>query len=322
MLDGEPVRFTGVNVWNATDNPAAPEYRGNPLDLSTASAGFGPGIHVVRVWFFQRLATSHGGARDWSTFDNTLRAAREHNLKVIAVLGNQWADCEGYGSAEAGYRSDQWYRAGYRDESPPDQPSTYLGWVREVVSRYRLDPTIMMWQLMNEPEDATSFRGRCPSDAGTMLRSFVSEVGREVRAIDGRHLLGVGTIGSGQCGTADLDYVRLNASRYLDVADYHDYSLDVVPGDQWNGLAVRAHEMAQLGKPLIVSEIGVIPEQVGGLEQRASLVNDKIVADFELGIRAALVWTWQPVAGGAANAASYDVGPGDPLLARLAGLSR
>lgn len=316
-LGGAPFRFTGINVWNAAESASNPGYCGTPTDLSAAGSEFGPGIGVVRIWFFQRLATSPDGGRDWSTFDATLRAADLHGLKVIAVLGNQWADCEGYESADAGYKTPAWYRDGYRQDRPPGQPDTYRDWVRQVVDRYQNDPTIMMWQMMNEPEARVSLGGSCPTDAGEVLRAFVRDVGQAIKDIDGRHLLGVGTVGSGQCGTSAGEYVRLNADPNIDVADYHDYALEVVPGDQWNGLAARAREMAELGKPLIIGEMGVVPDQVGGLEPRASLIASKIYADFQLGVQGALLWAWRPLASGGTNPAGYDIGPGDPVLDRL-----
>jgi len=317
-LGGSPFTFTGLNVWNAAAPAAAPQFCGAPTDLSSAADQFGSGVQVVRAWFFQRLATSPGGDRDWTALDQALRAAGAHGLKVIAVLGNQWADCEGYSSAADGYKDEDWYRDGYRMTVPPGQRATYEQWVREVVSRYQDDPTIMMWQLVNEPEDASSLGGSCPPRAGAVLRSFARTMGREVKALDPRHLLGMGTIGSGQCGTSDQDYVALNAVPFLDVADYHDYSVDPVPGDRWNGLAARAREMAALGKPLIVGEVGIVPDQVGGTDARAALILLKVFADLRLGASGVLLWAWRPAEAGGTNPSGYDIGPGDPALSALA----
>jgi len=321
MLRGAPFVFTGMNLWNATSNLGPPQYCGSPAALSVAADEFGPGVHAVRLWFFQRLATTPDGARDWTVFDETLHAAAMHNLKIIAVLGNQWADCEGYGSAEEGYKTRDWYRDGYRQSRPPGQPDTYRDWVSQVVTRYRDDPTIMMWQLVNEPEAARWFGGPCPSDAAQVLRDFTRDVGQQVKDIDSRHLLGMGTVGSGQCGTSGDEYTQLNADPSLDVADYHDYSLDVVPGDQWNGLATRARAMEDLGKPLVVGEMGVVPDQVGGFQQRASLIASKLYADHQMGIQGVLLWAWRPASAGGSNSAGYDIGPGDPVLDQLPDLS-
>ncbi|WP_165818457.1 cellulase family glycosylhydrolase [Frankia canadensis] len=321
VLQGVPFLFTGMNLWNANANLGPPQYCGSPAGLSAAGDEFGPGVRAVRLWFFQRLATTPEGMRDWSAFDATVHAAAAHNLRIIAVLGNQWADCEGYASAADGYRTRDWYRDGYRRNRPPGQPDTYRDWVRAVVERYRDDPTIMMWQLVNEPEDADSLGGSCSPDAAEVLRAFTRDVGRQVKDLDARHLLGMGTTGSGQCGTSGGDYVQLNADPSIDVADYHDYALDVLPGDQWNGLATRAHEMVQLGKPLIIGEMGVVPDQVGGFQQRASLITSKLHADYELGVQGALLWAWRPASAGGSSSAGYDIGPGDPVLDRLAALA-
>ncbi|CAH9080964.1 unnamed protein product, partial [Cuscuta epithymum] len=53
---------------------------------------------------------------------------------------------------------------------------------------YKDDPTIMAWELMNEP--------RCPSDvSGNTLKKWIAEMAGYLKSIDANHLLEVGLEG-------------------------------------------------------------------------------------------------------------------------------
>lgn len=322
MLNGSTFRFTGLNVWNAAGSAAGGRYCGDSTDLNVAAPSLGAGVGVVRVWFFQRLATTPGGQRDWSAFDQAVEAAREHGLKVVAVLGNQWADCEGYPTAASGYKSEAWYSGGYREVRPPGLPATYREWVREVVTRYRDNPTIMLWQMMNEAEDAQSLEGPCGPAAARHLRDFASDISGLIKRHDRHHLVSVGTAGSGQCGTSRGDYQALYAIPTVDVAEYHDYSPEPIPGDRWNGLAERLRQANELDKPLMVGEMGVVADQAGGLRGRAVLVRRKLAAQFAAGVCGVLLWAWRAGSAGGSNPHGYEIGPRDPVLAQLADVAR
>ncbi|MCW2549442.1 MAG: hypothetical protein JWN96_3902 [Mycobacterium sp.] len=321
-LFGSTFRFTGMNVWNAAAGAAVDRYCGDATDLSQAAPAFGTGVQVVRVWFFQRLATTPDGRRDWSALDATLKAAREKGLKVVAVLGNQWADCEGYDSASAGYKNEAWYSEGYRSIKPPGLPATYRDWVREVVTRYRNDPTVMLWQMVNEPEDAESQQGTCGPNAAKTLRGFADDVGTLIKHLDHHHLVSVGTAGSGQCGTSRGEYQSLYALPTEDVLEYHDYTSETIPGDQWNGLAVRLQQAKALGKPLLIGEMGVMADKAGGLAGRAALVHQKLDAQFGAGVQGVLLWAWRAQSAGGSDEKGYSIGPRDPVLTPLANVAR
>jgi hypothetical protein len=90
-------------------------------------------------------------------------------------------------------------------------------------------------------------------------------------------------------------------------------------GDQWNGLAVRFAQAAALGKPIITGEAGIEAGTGPSCEsftRRASDMQAKAQAQFAAGSSAFLVWNWvlDPL-----GTCSYNTGPGDPLMATLAG---
>ncbi len=59
QLDGQPYRFTGINVYNANNASGCwyPMGSGSTLDDSLAAISASGGPKVIRAWFFQALAT-------------------------------------------------------------------------------------------------------------------------------------------------------------------------------------------------------------------------------------------------------------------------
>ena len=309
-LDGAPYRFTGLNIYNANSNGWCWYSMGGSV-LDDSLAAIGPGKSAFRSWFFQQLATN--GGRDWSAFDNTLATARARGVKVIATLIDQWGNC---GSpVPGGYKDASWYEGGYQQPDPAGIVS-YRDWVAEIVDRYKDDPTILAWQLVNEPEV-----GDCSavpeSTATADLKAFAADVSGLIKSIDANHLVSLGTLGGGQCGTQGADYQDVMSVPTLDLCEYHDYQpSDPIPGDQWNGLQVRLDQCNALNKPLVVGELGIKPNDVGGtLAARAQTLHAKLWAQFNAGVVGELAWAWDKDGSTLDN---YDIGPGDPALDVLA----
>ncbi|TMB94297.1 MAG: hypothetical protein E6J42_11640 [Chloroflexi bacterium] len=314
-LNGQPYRFTGLNIYNANSDGWCwyPMNSGNALD--NALTAIGPGHAAMRSWFFQPMATT-GGVRDWSAFDHTLAVAAAHGIKVIVTLTDQWGEC---GIAEDGgssyYKTKDWYTNGYK-AADPGMIASYRDWAAEVVTRYRDDPTVLMWQLINEAEVKESQSVGClPGTEGRdTLMAWASDVSGLVKSIDPNHLVSLGTIGGGQCATQYTEYQDVHSLPAIDLCEYHDYTPNVaMPGDPWNGLQFRINQCNALNKPLFIGEVGIKPEDVPGgtLADRAAAVKAKAVAQFDAGIDGMLAWAWDND-GSTLN--NYDIGPGDPAL--------
>jgi endo-1,4-beta-mannosidase len=288
---------------------------GSTLDESLADIG--PGQEVIRAWFFQRLAM-RDGVRDWTAFDRTLATARAHGQRVVVTLGNQWGDCEN-ASGSPVYKSEAWYRSGYRDAIDPGALVSYRDWVREIVARYRGDPVVLAWQLLNEAEALTAAGGSCGSTAEASVQAWASDVSALVKSIDPNHLVSLGTIGSGQCGTStNQSYERLHALPTIDLCEYHDYDQPApLPGDAWNGLAVRLAQCLAMDKPMFVGELGLKSGDVGGLNARAAVIEAKLEAQFAAGVAGVLLWDWRTGEHGGSTGGGYEFGPDDPALALL-----
>jgi mannan endo-1,4-beta-mannosidase len=312
-LAGQPFRFTGLNIYNANSINNCWYTLGTGSGLDGSLTSLNGAQQVFRAWFFQREATING-VRDWSAFDHTLAVAAAHGQRVIATLGNQWGECE-----DAIYKSEAWYQGGYRSTVAASTIEPYRAWVAEVVSHYRNNPTIMAWQLINEAEDATVRGGACSATAVASLYNFTADVGALVKSIDSNHLLNLGTIGSGQCGASGTAYQYVHSVPAIDLCEYHDYSGPnvLVPGDAWNGLAVRISQCRALGKPLFVGEMGLLTSQTGTVAARASAFSAKVHAQFTSGVVGELLWDWRAGYAGGSSPTGYEIGPSDPAIGIL-----
>ena len=315
-LDGAPYTFTGMNVYNANNTGGCWNALSDTvLEESLDAIG---GQRVIRAWFFQSLATS-GGVRDWWAFDRTLAFAAARGMKVIPTLGNQWGACDGPIGGPGVDKDEAWYRTGYASATSPGSSVSYRDWVAEVVDRYANDPTVLAWQLMNEAEvkPVVGDGLPCSAEAALILRDFAADVSTLVKSIDPDHLVSLGTIGGGQCGTSFEEYAFVHDLPTIDVCEYHDYGPPTAAfsGDEFNGLAKRIAQCDALDKPLIIGESGIRPSDVNGtLAGRASTFRAKIEAQLDAGIDGVLLWAWNP---DGSTLADYDIGPGDPTVTVL-----
>jgi endo-1,4-beta-mannosidase len=277
---------------------------GTGSSLDTALTDVGSGTEVFRSWFFQYLATTNG-QRDWSAFDHTLAVARAHGMKVIVTLGNQWGSCE---SATSEYKWDSWYTGGYKTQILPGTTVPYRQWVQEIVSRYKNDPTVAMWQLMNEAEVKIDNTSTCAPASD--LYNFAADVAGLIKSIDPNHLVSLGTMGAGQCGSQGGDYKYINSVPSVDVCEYHDYGHETEALPAY--LAADISACNALNKPIFVGEAGIKATSVGGtLADRAAAFQAKLSAQLKAGVRGFLVWSWN---NSASTTDNWPVGPGDPTI--------
>ena len=300
VLDGAPFSFSGFDIYQANSRTNCSYTMGTGPALDRALASIGPTHRVFRAWFFQYLATRNG-VRDWSAFDHTLAVAAAHGDKVIVTLGNEWGSCE---SRRSVVKTVGWYETGYRTEVLPGTTVPYRAWVAEVVARYAHDPTVAMWQLMNEAETRIDGSACGPAD---VLRTWAADVSALVKRLDPDHLLNVGT-GGDQCGARGSDYAGLYALPTVDVCEYHDYGHDATPLPSAVADDIAACEV--LGKPIFAGEVGIRAADAGGARARSRELLAKDQAQRAAGIAGFLVWSWSD----SPRAGSFEVGPGDPLL--------
>ncbi len=168
-------------------------------------------------------------------------------------------------------------------------------------------PATRFWQIGNELaiDSPSGCDGSTEAAGAQALRAFADDIATEIKQVDPNHLVSLGTIGTGQCGLEQRDYEYVQAGA-VDLCDYHDYNeaTDALPDDGYNRLAQRLTQCGALGKPLVVTESGIVAD-VGDQGQstgvidsqtlalRASLFQQKLTAAFDAGVSGYLLWEKQ-----------------------------
>lgn len=304
---GQPYTFRGLNIYDA--------YR---INIDRALTKIRSGQAVFRAFFYQHMATVNG-TRDWTALDRVVKAAGAHHVRVIPVLADQWgASTDGptkylswwptpYGGD--GYKTKIW---GSTDLVP------YRQWVSEVVTRYRDDPAIAFWQLINEGEAPNPDGSANETTARQAIRTFADDVGGLVKSLDTHHPVALGTL-PGEVGSNEADYSYIYASPSIDIADYHDYGSPYSPlgnTDPYNGLQATIDRAHALNKPIVVDEMGIhwTRLDVPTINRRSQLFHNKMLAQSRAGVAGSLLWCWSDPASATQD---YEIGPGDPSLKLL-----
>ncbi|BFU46624.1 hypothetical protein KRMM14A1004_48610 [Krasilnikovia sp. MM14-A1004] len=235
MLDGKQFKYVGLNAYGMSgcDGPAWSD-----AQLADYFARLAPNT-VTRTWAFRPFGTA--------ALDRIVATAAKYQQKVIFTLAdgrNYCGEHDGAVTPEGGDKSTAWYAGGYK--------TTYLPWVTTVVTRYKDNPTVAMWEMINEPG---SFSSAAYTDA--LVKGFFDTTAAKIKSIDPNHLVGTGVLSEDMKGTSN--YATLHASPNIDVASLHEYEYD------WNDsnsiitghLARVLAQLAPVGKPVIIGETGV-----------------------------------------------------------------
>jgi mannan endo-1,4-beta-mannosidase len=205
--------------------------------------------------------------------DYLLDSARTHGIKLILSFVSNWTPEGGVNSfaGNLGYEHNAFFY-----EEPVKQ--AYRTWVESILTRnntfsglpYVEDPTIMAWNLINEPI--------CDECEAYTLQNWIQEMSQFVKSIDSNHLLTVGeegysslteegvelNPGSGWAEKFGQDFYQDHAFDEIDFATTHVWV------DNWkeedgpelgvdffrNWIEGHVNMSDRLGKPLVLEEFG------------------------------------------------------------------
>ncbi|KAJ4846000.1 Mannan endo-1,4-beta-mannosidase 2 [Turnera subulata] len=242
VLNGSPFLFNGFNSYWMMTVASQPSERHKVTDVFRQAAA--AGLTVCRTWAFsdggnQALQLSPGVYSEpvFQGLDFVISEAKKYGIRLILALSNNYHD---YGG-RAQYVN--WARAaGVPVENEDDfytnavVKAYYKNHVKKVLTRinsftrvaYKDEPTIMAWELMNEP--------RCQADySGKTVNGWIQEMAPYVKSIDNNHLLTVGMEGfygdsipdrkqynpGYQVGT---DFISNHMIKEIDFATIHAYA--------------------------------------------------------------------------------------------------
>lgn len=347
VVNGKPFYFVGFNSYWLGDR-----YRTNwersIVDRFLADAQK-LGLTVARAWAFNTALPRQKNDYDEAQFrglDYMIAAADKYNIRLVLALGNLWNAFKGpehFLNYATGSADGKTVLDFYQDRATRDMYKAHISRIVNRVNtitgkRYRDDPTIMAWNVMNEP--------RCPGcDAKQQQvhHSWVLEMVRHLKAIDPNHLISLGTEGffqkreenayhlfnpgaGGQC--EGEDWLVLSNIKEIDFSTLHVYERHMESFPQFSGNPkwskwekcnfqcylnwfveyIDLHERLSLNttrKPMVLEEFGATwwHTNEGDRKVLFKLVYDKLANSKKIGGSLAGAMFW--------NAAHKDMGDYD-----------
>jgi mannan endo-1,4-beta-mannosidase len=220
------------------------------------------GLTVIRTWAFCEGA-SHDGycfqprpyeyhEPTFKQLDYAIAKAGQSGIKLILTLANNWSDFGGIPQ----YLN--WYGLNNHDDFYRDQrvKDTYKAYIKQVINRvntitgvpYKDDPTILAWELMNEPRSYDL----------PVFYAWVDEMSNYIKELDPNHLRSTGSEGA-----ISSDVYQTHKSDAVDFISFHLYpnwwGFDRERSKQY----IREHVKIarEMGKPIFLGEFGIDKQQ-------------------------------------------------------------
>jgi mannan endo-1,4-beta-mannosidase len=252
LLDNKPYKFAGANTYYLSQ---ASREENVQLFADAHAMGFS----VIRTWATPDQVT------DLAQLDTTVALARSYGIRLILPLVNNWSDgMDRYVRAAGGTFHDQFFTSGVLR-------AEYKSWVRQVVDRYRGDPTIFAWELANEPRCSADDLPASSTCNSQILVNWAAEMSTYIKGLDPAHMVSVGDEGFLSAriasdyyynGSEGVDHQKLTALPNVDFSTVHLYSegwhRDIQWGAEW--IVNQAKAARTVGKPMVLEEFGTIDQ--------------------------------------------------------------
>ena len=306
-LDGKPFEFAGTNNYYLG-------YKSSTMADNVLSDAQAARFDVVRTWGFQDFQNPDGsgsvqssfegvwyqawdaaaghpmindGANGLQKLDHVIAAAAARNIKLIIPFVNNWNSFGGMdqyvrwagGSTHAQFYTDPKIQGWFKTYI-----STLLNRTNSITGvKYKDDPTIMSWELANEPRCTSAGvypDGTCDT---TTITNWASTMSTFIKTIDTHHLLAVGDEGAFCRAPADwtltqkygasgygpglgedckdgIDTIALTALPNIDMMSMHLYPDNWKESVAWGNGWITEHAAAakKLGKPVYLGEFGLL----------------------------------------------------------------
>ncbi len=247
-------------------------------------------LNVVRTWGFLDIGKQgpadgvyfqywdgakpayNDGPNGLERMDYIIAKAREEGVRLVIPLTNNWSTFGGM-DQYVRWAGGQYHDDFYRD---PKIRGWYKDWISHMLNRvntitgvaYKDDPTIMTWELANEPRCLSGDLPRSPDCDTELLTEWAAEMSAHIKSIDKNHLVSVGDEGfyCSDRGSAEwtencsegVDTVAFAELPTIDVMSFHLYPDHWGKDAAWSEAWIRSHIRAseRIGKPVMLGEFG------------------------------------------------------------------
>jgi mannan endo-1,4-beta-mannosidase len=314
-LDGKPYYFAGANLWYGM-YLGSPGKSGDRARLTKELDQLASqGILNLRVLAISEASTlkravtpsviqSPGKIDEtlWQGLDYLLDEMAKRDMKAVLYLNNFWQWSGGMSQYVAWYSgkpvvdpdvTGDWNAfmdnsaAFYRE---PRAQETFRAAIKQLIGRknsvngraYAQDPTIMSWQLANEPRPGSDANAKAHFD---VFVKWQGETAGFIKKLAPKQLVSTGNEGwMGTAGSKEL-FVKSHASKDIDYLTYHMWA----PNWGWfnakdaagtyEGAWVKMKDYLdwhidtanQMGKPIVLEEFGI--NRDGGAFEPAAAVS-------------------------------------------------
>ena len=277
-LQGKPFYVAGTNNYYLN-------YQYNYAIKDVLQKAKAMGLNVIRMWGF--LDGANQGITviqptlgvfqpaGYVKMDYALALAKSYGIKIILTLVNNWDQFGGMdqyvhwvlgsnGQHDAFYTNPQIIKA---YENAVAHIINHRNSITGVL--YRNDPTILSWELANEPEDASD-------PTGKTITAWAAKISAFIHHLDPHHMIDLGDEGwfsasdpqnSANPGTwgqqKGVDWDAVLHLPYISFGTYHLYPDQWKATNAWGNLWIAAHIKAAraAGKPALLEEFGIRNQQ-------------------------------------------------------------
>jgi mannan endo-1,4-beta-mannosidase len=296
VVQGEPYYFIGTNFWYgailgsegqggdrerlARELDCMQSLGINNLRILVGADGYSG--QAVKVMPTLQLEPGVYNDTIFDGLDYLINELGKRQMYAVLFINNSWEWSGGYGQylewagkgkvPEEGVRDWERFRRHVEQYASCEEcKEIFFNHLRYVLGRtnrysgwkYTDDPTIMAWQVGNEP--------RAFSDAGKEpFVRWLAEATALIRSLDGNHLITIGNEGSMGCENDGAIYEKIHADPNVDYTTIHIWPKNwqwIDSGDVYGSLnaaiektnayiAEHLEVAARLNKPMVIEEFG------------------------------------------------------------------
>ena len=293
QVNGTTFRFAGTNNYYLF-------YKSTAMVDAVLDKAKAAGFTVLRTWASQEVQDPDGsnsvsppGAGVWFQYwdaaagkpaiktgpdgidrlDYVVWKAKQDGIRLVLPLVNNWNNFGGMDQYV------KWAGGSYHDDFYTN--ATIRGWYRDWINyllnrtntltglKYKDDPTIMTWELGNEPRCVSAgVYPRSSTCTTATLTTWADEMSTYIKSIDPNHLVSVGDEGFYAKDTSSSDWtinggdgvdtIAFAKLKNIDVMSYHLYpggwGKDAAWGDKW--ITDHQADARKVGKPVMLGEFG------------------------------------------------------------------